>query len=186
MIVSADWSSLWVLSSDWLRTEGATHSTSCTEYPGSSSPGPSSCPYSQDNLSWAEYQVTIPMPGEGDPGHASGVDVFTVIMKFDADTTIVSQLCLSTVYINFAVHIWGFNNSGTFHPGKKFNLDFDIQGSCHSNCWPGPPTCSGSTCTVIYKSTSPMQLFNVKKTNPSGENDRSNLISVNINGVEQC
>ena len=94
------------------RTEGATHSTSCTEYPGTSSPapGPGSCPYSQDNLSWAEYQVTIPMPGEGDPGHASGVDVFTVIMKFDADTTIVSQLCLSTVYINCAVHSWGFNN----------------------------------------------------------------------------
>ena len=61
-------------------------------------------------MSWGEYQVTIPMPGEGDPGHASGVDVFTVIMKFDADTTIVSQLCLSTVYINCAVHSWGFNN----------------------------------------------------------------------------
>ena len=92
MIVSADWSSLWVLSSDWLRTEGATHSTSCTEYPGSSSPGPGSCPYSQDNLSWAEYQVTIPMPGEGEPGNDPDDDVFTIIMEFDAGTTIVSQI----------------------------------------------------------------------------------------------
>ena len=83
------------------------------------------------------------------------------------------------------MHIWG-NSNGIFSPENNFTFYFYFQGSCHSNCWPGPPTCSGLACTVIYKSTSPMQLFNVKKINTSGENDRSNLVSVKINGVEQC
>ena len=68
------------------RTEGATHSTSCTEYPSSTTSGNSgtgSCPYSKDNVSWGEYQVTIPMPA-GAPASS------TVVMVFDADTTIVS------------------------------------------------------------------------------------------------
>ena len=69
---------------------------------------------------------------------------------------------------------------------NSLRLQSVFQGSCHSNCENGKPTCSGATCTVVYKSTGPMQLFNVKKDNPSGENDRSNLISVKINGAEQC
>ena len=43
--------------------------------------------HSQDNVSWAEYQVTIPMP-------SGGSAPYTVIMKFDADTTIVSKIVL--------------------------------------------------------------------------------------------
>ena len=73
------------------RTEGATHSTTCSEYPTSvtsgvtGSGGTGSCPYTKDNVSWAEYQVTIPMP-------SGGSAPYTVIMKFDADTTIVSKI----------------------------------------------------------------------------------------------
>ena len=73
------------------RTEGATHSTTCSEYPTSvtsgvtGSGGTGSCPYTKDNVSWAEYQVTIPMP-------SGGSAPYTVIMKFDADTTIVSEI----------------------------------------------------------------------------------------------
>ena len=61
-----------------------------------------------------------------------------------------------------------------------------LQGSCHSNCQ-YTPLCAGSRCTVHYLSTSvPLQMFNDKKSNFTGENDRSNLISVKINGAEQC
>ena len=48
--------------------------------------GSGSCPYSKDNLSWAEYQVTIPMPS------GTGASSFEVIMEFDAETTIVSNM----------------------------------------------------------------------------------------------
>ena len=72
------------------RTEGATHSTTCSESSASvtsgltGSGGSGSCPYTKDSVSWAEYQVTIPMTsGTGDAA-------FLVIMEFDADTTIVS------------------------------------------------------------------------------------------------
>ena len=72
------------------RTEGATHSTTCSEFPstvtsGVTGAGSGSCPYTKDNVSSGEYQVTIPMP--------SGTSApYTVIMKFDADTTIVSKI----------------------------------------------------------------------------------------------
>merc|ERR1712126_25546 len=49
-----------------------------------------------------------------------------------------------------------------------FDADTTI-GSCHSNC--GPISCSGSVCTITYTGSIPMELFNVKKTNPSGETD---------------
>ena len=53
--------------------------------------GSGSCPYTKDNVSSGEYQVTIPMP--------SGTSApYTVIMKFDADTTIVSKI-VSDIYI---------------------------------------------------------------------------------------
>ena len=71
------------------RTEGATHSTTCSEFPStvtSGVTGSGSCPYSKDNLSWAEYQVTIPMPS------GTGASSFEVIMEFDAETTIVSYI----------------------------------------------------------------------------------------------
>merc|ERR1719270_129170 len=102
-------------------------------------PAPGSCPYTKDNLSWGEYQVTIPF----EPSVTSA----SIVLTFDAETTI---------------------------------------GSCHSGCTPSSgPECTGSVCTVSYTGSS-LQLFNVKKVNPSGENDRSNLISVTIFGVEQC
>ena len=71
------------------RTEGATHSTTCSEFPstvtsGVTGSGTGSCPYTKDNVSSGEYQVTIPMP------QGTGASSFEVIMKFDAETTIVS------------------------------------------------------------------------------------------------
>ena len=57
--------------------------------------GSGSCPYTKDNVSSGEYQVTIPMPGEGEPGNDPDDDVFTIIVEFDADTTIVSQIFLA-------------------------------------------------------------------------------------------
>ena len=51
------------------------------------------------------------------------------------------------------------------------------QGSCHSNCV--DISCSGATCSLTYLSSStPLQLFNVKKTNAAGETDRSENPSV--------
>ena len=47
-----------------------------------SSGGGGSCPYSKDNVSWGEYQATIPMPAGTSPP-------YTVVITFDADTTIV-------------------------------------------------------------------------------------------------
>merc|ERR1711962_1636117 len=64
-----------------------------------------------------------------------------------------------------------------------FDADTTI-GSCHSNC--GPISCSGSVCTITYTGSIPMQLFNVKKTDASGDSDRSNIVSVTVNGAEQC
>ena len=62
--------------------------------------GTGSCPYTKDNVSWGEYQVTIPMPS------GTGASYFTVIMEFDADTTIVSQsyffstfTCFKTLFV---------------------------------------------------------------------------------------
>ena len=79
------------------RTEGATHSTTCSEFPstvtsGVTGAGSGSCPYSKDNLSWAEYQVTIPMPS------GTGASAFLVIMEFDAETTIVSYILSFCTY----------------------------------------------------------------------------------------
>ena len=44
-------------------------------------PAPGSCPYTKDNLSWGEYQVTIPME--------SSVSSASIVLTFDAETTIV-------------------------------------------------------------------------------------------------
>ena len=85
-----------------------------------------------------------------------------MVITFDADTTIVSLNRLSDTSI----------------------LTFPLQGSCHSNC--GPITCDGSVCTITYTGSIPMELFNVKKTDASGDSDRSNIISVTVNGAEQC
>ena len=80
------------------RTQGATHSTTCSEYPTSVSSGVtgsgatgSGCPYTKDNVSWGEYQVTIPMPS------GTGAAYFSVILEFDADTTIVSRSLFSSL-----------------------------------------------------------------------------------------
>jgi len=121
------------------KTEGATHTTECTEEGTTvAGAGAGECAYSKDNLSWAEYQTKIGMP-------SSASSPYNVVITFDADTTI---------------------------------------GSCHSNC--GPIDCSGSSCSVTYTGTIPMELFNVKKVNFAGETDRSNIISVTVNGEEQC
>ena len=42
---------------------------------------PVSCTYSKDNLSWGEYQVTIPME--------TSVTSASIVLTFDAETTIV-------------------------------------------------------------------------------------------------
>ena len=60
-----------------------------------------------------------------------------------------------------------------------------LQGSCHSNCQ-GGVSCSGDTCTITYTGTNPLEMFNIKKTGSAFEADRSNMISVKINGAEQC
>merc|ERR1711981_1559128 len=65
-----------------------------------------------------------------------------------------------------------------------FDADTTIR-SCHSNCGDGP-SCSGAKCTITYTGSIPLEMFNIKKTNPASEGDRSNMISVTINGVEQC
>ena len=57
--------------------------------------GSGSCPYTKDNLSWAEYQVTIPMP------QGTGSSAFLVIMEFDAKTTIVSYILSFLLYFAF-------------------------------------------------------------------------------------
>merc|ERR1712156_1271448 len=98
------------------KTEGATHTTECTE-----------------------EGTTVAGAGAG------ASSPYNVVITFDADTTI---------------------------------------GSCHSNC--SPIDCSGSSCSVTYTGTIPMELFNVKKVNFAGETDRSNIISVTVNGEEQC
>ena len=48
--------------------------------------GSGSCPYTKDNVYWGGYHVTIPMPS------GTGASTFLVIMEFDADTTIVSDI----------------------------------------------------------------------------------------------
>lgn len=128
------------------RTENAVHTTECIDgtsvTPPSPAGGSGSCPYTQDNVSNGEYQVSIPMPTI-----TPTPSEYFVTMTFDADTTI---------------------------------------GSCHSNC-DATPVCSGNVCTVTYYSSStPLQMFNVKKTDSAYGEDRSNLISVVINGIEMC
>merc|ERR1712106_156017 len=70
-----------------------------------------------------------------------------------------------------------------------FDADTTI-GSCHSNCAHAvagnKPSCSGSTCTMTYSGSDPLQMFNIKKTGAAGDSDRSNMVSVTINGVQQC
>ena len=72
-------------------------------------------------------------------------------------------------------------------------IEFDAEttiGSCHSNCNDGmgqnKPSCVGTMCTVTYTGSGPMEIFNVKKAVPADEDDRANIISVTVNGVEQC
>eukprot|EP00090_Calanus_glacialis_P018057 TRINITY_DN2799_c0_g1_i1.p1 TRINITY_DN2799_c0_g1~~TRINITY_DN2799_c0_g1_i1.p1 ORF type:complete len:209 (-),score=34.71 TRINITY_DN2799_c0_g1_i1:185-772(-) len=124
------------------KTQGATHDVECEGTATTGSAG--TCPFTKDNVSWGEYQTKIPMPsGMSSP--------YTVIMKFDAVTTI---------------------------------------GSCHSNCnhavAGNKPQCTGNTCTVTYTGSDPLQMFNIKKDSPAGDTDRSNMVSVTINGAEQC
>ena len=64
------------------RTEGAYHDTVCTDTSTAAPSGSGSCPYSKDNVSWGEYQVTIPM--------GSSVTSAAIVLTFDAETTIVS------------------------------------------------------------------------------------------------
>merc|ERR1712241_739590 len=63
-------------------------------------------------------------------------------------------------------------------------------GSCHSNCnhatAGNKPDCVGKVCTVTYTGTDKLEMLNIKKDNPASENDRSNLVSVTVNGAEQC
>ena len=59
-----------------------------------------------------------------------------------------------------------------------------MQGSCHSDC--PRLSCSGATCELSYTGTGPLELFKVKKTNPAGENDRSNIISILIHREQLC
>jgi len=66
-------------------------------------------------------------------------------------------------------------------------VTFDAEttiGSCHSNC--GPITCSGSVCEVAYTGSIPLNFFNVKKVGGSGEDDRSNIIQVQVNQQKLC
>merc|ERR1711997_1076451 len=72
------------------KTEGATHTTECVDTgstpagtTASAGGGGGSCPYSKDNVSWGEYQAKIPMPSGTSPP-------YTVVITFDADTTIGS------------------------------------------------------------------------------------------------
>jgi len=65
----------------------------------------------------------------------------------------------------------------------KFDATTEI-GKCHSNC--GPITCVNDECTFVYTGTIPVELFNVKKMDSTGDSDRSNIISVTVNGEEQC
>ena len=72
-------------------------------------------------------------------------------------------------------------------------INFDTEtaiGSCHSNCNDGSgknkPSCVGTVCGVTYTGSGPMEMFNVKKAVPANEGDRANIISVTVNGVEQC
>merc|ERR1712203_31850 len=66
-------------------------------------------------------------------------------------------------------------------------ITFDAEttiGSCHSNC--GTIDCEGATCSITYTGTIPMELFNVKKVGGTEFDDWSNIISVTVNGEEQC
>jgi hypothetical protein len=66
-------------------------------------------------------------------------------------------------------------------------ITFDAEttiGSCHSNC--SPIDCSGVTCSITYTGSIPMELFNVKKVGATQFDDWSNIISVTVNGEEQC
>ena len=72
-------------------------------------------------------------------------------------------------------------------------INFDTEtaiGSCHSNCNDGmvqnKPSCVGTVCTVTYSGSGPMEMFNVKKADPASEKDRSNIVSVTVNGKKQC
>ena len=60
-------------------------------------PPSGSCPYSKDNLSWGEYQVTIPME--------SSVSSASIVLTFDAETTIVQLLYFQNILI-FWFHIF--------------------------------------------------------------------------------
>jgi len=120
------------------KTDGATHTTECTEEGTTVAGAGGECDYPKDNVSTAEYQTKIAMP-------SSATSPFEVVITFDADTTI---------------------------------------GSCHSNC--GPIDCSGTTCSITYTGTIPIELFNVKKTGATQFDDWSNIVSVTVNGDEQC
>ena len=53
-------------------------------------PATGSCPYTKDNLSWGEYQVTIPFE--------PSVNSASIVLTFDAETTIV-QLYFQNILI---------------------------------------------------------------------------------------
>jgi len=120
------------------KTEGATHTTECTEEGTTVAGAGGECDYPKDNVSTAEYQTKIAMP-------SSATSPFDVVITFDAETTI---------------------------------------GSCHSNC--GSIDCSGTTCSITYTGSIPMELFNVKKVGATQFDDWSNIVSVTVNGEEQC
>merc|ERR1711910_81463 len=75
------------------------------------------------------------------------------------------------------------STSSPFDVVITFDADTTI-GSCHSNC--GPIDCEGATCSITYTGTIPMELFNVKKVGGTEFDDWSNIISVTVNGEEQC
>ena len=106
------------------------------------------CPYTKENLSYGEYQLSLDMPANSSPP-------FDVVLTFDANTTIVSceQFCM-------------INYTGIL-----------VQGSCHSNCYhpvldEDKPSCSGNICEFQYSGTDPLQLFNIYKVEADFEDDR--------------
>ena len=59
------------------------------------------------------------------------------------------------------------------------------QGSCHSNC-ASPPSGNGTKWTVIFMGQEKLNIFNVKKVDPSGSDDRAIMVSIKVNGTQLC
>ena len=64
--------------------------------PTSGGGGGGSCPYSKDNVSSGEYQAKIPMPSGTSPP-------YTVVITFDADTTIVLISVLHLAFPHYLI-----------------------------------------------------------------------------------